>query len=748
MTEQPSAMTRIVPEWLVHLAALGWRALVVVALVVVLGYIATILATVTATILVSLIFAAAFAPLVLRLRDRGWSRTRAAGVVTFGILVLVSVTLVIIALAFAPYVSDTIAAIQSAIDALRQAVTDAQLPPEVADVIDGIGKWLTGWLTSQAAALAAPIAQAVTVGILSLFTVFFLLQDGDKGWQWALQSGAEWQQERVSSAGHDALERVGGYLRGLAVLAAFNAIRDYILLWILGVPLAGPLAVLVFILGFIPYFGSLIATILIVLVTWSTVGITAAVIFLVVITILNVFEGNVMMPMVYGKTVNIHPAVALVAILAGGAVGGIVGVFAAIPLVAFVIAVGGALIAVIDTEPQARRLAFVPGWLDRLAQWSWRLLVAIALMGLVVVVASAVPSVVIPLVLSLILAATFLPLVERLTARGWKRGAASAAVTLGGMGLIVLIALLAIIAMIPQLSEIVDQSSSGAGSIDSSADGVLGWLVAAVETFGLGVLATVAVVLAAVGVAALILLISTVLCFYFLNDGPRFWHALVARLPADRREPVDAAGGKAVTVLGGYMIATGVISAFAAATQWLIMFILGIPLALPLAVLAFFGGFIPYIGSLITTLAALLVTIAVGTPQQIAIMALWTLVFNIVQGNVIAPLVYGRAVNIHPAIILLALPAGNALAGLIGMFLAVPFLGVVAATWRTVLRVFGPTVVPAGGEAAMAGVSAAAPVAVTADKADATTAGPDATRPAEPSRTEPAESDASRPDAG
>jgi predicted PurR-regulated permease PerM len=60
-------------------------------------------------------------------------------------------------------------------------------------------------------------------------------------------------------------------------------------------------------------------------------------------------------------------------------------------------------------------------------------------------------------------------------------------------------------------------------------------------------------------------------------------------------------------------------------------------------------------------------------------------VFNLVTGNIVAPLVYGRTVHIHPAIVLLAIPAGAAIAGILGMFVVVPALGVVAVTWRTVL---------------------------------------------------------------
>jgi predicted PurR-regulated permease PerM len=136
------------------------------------------------------------------------------------------------------------------------------------------------------------------------------------------------------------------------------------------------------------------------------------------------------------------------------------------------------------------------------------------------------------------------------------------------------------------------------------------------------------------------------------------------------------------------MVGTGAVSLFGAVTQYLIMVILGLPLALPLAVLAFFGGFIPYIGSFITTALAFLVAVAVGSPQDIAIMGIYTIVMNIAQGNFVAPLVYSRAVSLHPAVVLLSIPAGSAVAGVLGMFLAVPFLGVIAATWRTVPRAF------------------------------------------------------------
>jgi predicted PurR-regulated permease PerM len=149
---------------------------------------------------------------------------------------------------------------------------------------------------------------------------------------------------------------------------------------------------------------------------------------------------------------------------------------------------------------------------------------------------------------------------------------------------------------------------------------------------------------------------------------------------------VDA-GSRAGAVLGGYVVGTAAISLFGAATTAILMIVLGLPLALPIAVLAFVLGFIPYVGGFVSTILAFLVTVAVGEPSDIVIMAMFTIVFNIAQGNVVAPLVYGRTVSLHAAVVLLAIPAGNQLAGLAGMFLIVPLLGIVAATWRAALRV-------------------------------------------------------------
>src|SRR5947209_3610859 len=98
----------LVPGWLQRLAAVGWRLLVTIALGLVLIYIAVLLGTVTASVLVAAIVAATFAPFVLALGDRGWSRIKAAAAVFVGAMAVIIATIVIIVIAFLPAITNVV----------------------------------------------------------------------------------------------------------------------------------------------------------------------------------------------------------------------------------------------------------------------------------------------------------------------------------------------------------------------------------------------------------------------------------------------------------------------------------------------------------------------------------------------------------------------------------------------------------------------------------------------------------------
>jgi predicted PurR-regulated permease PerM len=685
-----------IPPWLARLGAVSWRLLVVFALGFVLASIAFTISTVSATILISLVVAATFAPLVLALRAGGWPNALAAAAVTGSAVLVLGAVVVLVGLAFAPHVADIVQGISSGVAETKSTVASAGLSTDAVDAVDVAVRQAEEWISANVNALVGAAASVVTIAVLSIFLVFFLLSDGSRAWVLMLGSTSDRDHDRIEASGYRALERVGGYLRGMAVLAALMAVAEFVFLVVLGVPLAAPLAVLVFLGGFIPYVGGLITTLVLVAVTAGSNGTQAAVILLVLIGILTFVRGKVLQPMIYGRSVDLHPAVVLLALPVGAAVAGVVGLFGAIPVVAFLMAVTGTIITAIGpTEPATDPEPLTPPWLDRLAQWSWRILVAIGLLAVGVLLATEVPIVVLPLIIGLVLASTLAGLVGALERRGRRRAAAAGIATAGLTLSVILVVAIALAQIAGPLGGAVDTAAQGGAIAADSGGAATQWLdgttVAVVES----VVRAINGILGGLAELGVVLILGLLLTFYFLRDGDRLWRSMTSKLSPWRRHEVSQAGARSVGVLGGYMAGTAIVSMVGAASQLAIMTILGIPYAVPIAILSFFLGFIPYIGGFITTGAAFLITVATGSPTDVAIMGIWTIVFNIVQGNIVSPLVYGRTVRLHPAIVLLAIPAGGEIAGVIGMFLVVPFLGVVATTWRTVLRAAGepPTAV-------------------------------------------------------
>ncbi len=694
---QPEARRPLVPAWLRNAAAIGWRVLVVFALIVVLADLAVILGTVVASILFAVIVAVLFAPVATRLRDRGWSRTKTAGTVTLLAILVIGLLVILLAVAVVPLVPGIVATIQSGLARLQADASSSGLGAQAGDALGQIRSNAETLIAGQVASVAAWLATAVTVTILGSILTFFLLQDGDKAWVWAFQAVGNSPRELIMSNGDRALRGVGIWLRGTAAQAAVDAVTDFAFLWLLGVPGALALSIFAFFASFIPYLGGLLLMTVLLAVTYATGGLPAAGMLFVAVMVVNVFQTYALGPRVYRGAVRMHPAAVLIALPIGAAMAGAVGLFLAVPVVAFGFAIAGSLIEAVGmdvTDTPGASISIVPLWLDRLAQWSWRFLIGIGFLAVPVLLAVQVPIVLIPVTLAIILGATLAPIYRLLRARGWNSTRAAGMVTVASVVITTVVVFLTLVSLATQMGPIVTAASDGVRQAVTSNPQVLAGLQSLTST-STGVLlqAAQAVLAGSVGLVVVSVL-GVLLTFYFMRDGSRFWSFATSRLAEWRRAEVDAAGGRAVGVLGGYMIGTGAISLFGAATQLVIMVLLGIPLALPLAVLSFFGGFIPYIGSFLTTGLAFLVTLALGTPQDAAIMGVYTIVFNVVQGNFVAPIVYGRAVNIHPAIVLLAIPAGAALAGIAGMFLVVPFIGVIATTWRTGLLVFGDGPVP------------------------------------------------------
>lgn len=191
------------------------------------------------------------------------------------------------------------------------------------------------------------------------------------------------------------------------------------------------------------------------------------------------------------------------------------------------------------------------------------------------------------------------------------------------------------------------------------------------------------------------LLLVVVLLFFFLKDGERIWFWVVDQFPAGRtRVDVSELGLRAWGTLVGYIRGLVIVATVDSVLIGTGLAIVGVPLVLPLAVLTFFSAFFPLVGAFTAGLiAALVALVSNGLVAALIVVAIITAVQQI-EGDVLYPVVVGRAVRLHPVAILLAITAGGVLAGILGALLAPPFTAV-AWTVISYLRKEGKARAPA-----------------------------------------------------
>jgi predicted PurR-regulated permease PerM len=173
------------------------------------------------------------------------------------------------------------------------------------------------------------------------------------------------------------------------------------------------------------------------------------------------------------------------------------------------------------------------------------------------------------------------------------------------------------------------------------------------------------------------LFLGLVLLFFLLKDGSEIWGFLREQLPERHRDLSDSIAGRSVDVLGGYVRGTAIIALVDTVVIGLALLILGVPLALPLSIVVFVGAFVPLLGATVAGAVATLVALATEGPVTALIVLAVVVAVNQIEGDVLAPVVLGRSLSLHPIAILLALTAGTIVAGIIGAILAVPFTAVV-----------------------------------------------------------------------
>lgn len=172
---------------------------------------------------------------------------------------------------------------------------------------------------------------------------------------------------------------------------------------------------------------------------------------------------------------------------------------------------------------------------------------------------------------------------------------------------------------------------------------------------------------------------------FFMHSGDRQWRWLCNQLPAVARDRVTVAGGAAWRTFTGYTHGILLVAVTNAVLVGLALFALGVPLALPLALLEFFAAFIPLIGSPIALAVAAVVALASKGPFIALVVVALIVVIGQIEGHLLHPIVMSWAVRLHPVVVALSVVGGAVAAGVIGAVVAVPMVAVVWSVYQALL---------------------------------------------------------------
>jgi putative heme transporter len=322
-------------------AAWAWRLLVMLAAVVALLWVLKKLEIIVVPLLLAMMISALLVPAVDWMDKRGLPRGAAVTLVLLGGFTILGGILAFVIVQFVYGLPDLTDQVTRSIDSTRRWLIEGPLHLRGEQISNAGNAAIQALhnnqskLTSGALSTAATITELVTAAVLTLFTLIFFLYGGRNIWQYVTQIFPVGVRDRVREAGYAGYGSLIGYVRATFLVALTDAAGVGTGLAIMGIPLALPLASLVFLGAFIPLVGAVIAGFLAVVVALLAKGIVYALITLGLLVAVNQLETHLLQPLVMGRAVSIHPLAVVLAISTGGVLAGIVGALLAVPTVAF-----------------------------------------------------------------------------------------------------------------------------------------------------------------------------------------------------------------------------------------------------------------------------------------------------------------------------------------------------------------------------------------------------------------------------
>lgn len=342
-----------------------------------------------------------------------------------------------------------------------------------------------------------------------------------------------------------------------------------------------------------------------------------------------------------------------------------------------------------------------PLWYERLAGIAWRAIAIFVSLAIVVMSVVGLSAVILPLVLGVLFACGLRPVAQWLQHRRVPAALAALAsilLLLLAVGAVAWLTVQAVVDQWDDISALVDDGR--AVLVDTADDNGVEPDTAAdldeqggravedvVELLFRGVAVIVPIAVSVVS----ILLLSLLVAFFFVKDSATIWRWTMEQL-GETRPLAERIGRRVWQTLTGFVIGQTAIAATDASLITLGALVLGVPEPAAIFMLTLFGGYIPYIGAILSGTVAVLLALADGGISGGVAMALVVLAVQVFEGNVLQPWIQGRAVRLHPLVVALAVVGGGALAGILGVFLAVPITAaaVVALSELRAAGILGP----------------------------------------------------------
>jgi putative heme transporter len=350
----------------------------------------------------------------------------------------------------------------------------------------------------------------------------------------------------------------------------------------------------------------------------------------------------------------------------------------------------------VSTEPKKRPLAplevtnVVPRGLRVSAAVAWRFIAVIAALYVLIWLAGFFSTVLIPVAIALLLAALMAPGVAKLVELKVPRALSTAIVLVAGLALLGGVLTFVISEFTNGLPQLQTQVAKSLDTIQKwlansplhlNSDQIIGSIKSNQAAITSGALSTAA----SIGELLAGFVLTLFILIFFLSDGARIWQFLIRAAPAAIRDRVDVAGRRGFSSLIHYVRATAAVAVVDALGIGIGLWIVGVPLVVPLAALVFLGAFIPIIGAVIAgTVAVLVALVANNFVSALVVLAIVIAVMQL-EGHVLQPWLMGRAVRLHPLAVVIAITVGLVAASIPGALFSVPLLAVLNAGIRSLL---------------------------------------------------------------